>query len=70
MTIHRARAVSAAWGAITVDVGASGHINTEAGFGPWPAGERLLDELVSGRGLYRRLSADRGTASESLETVR
>jgi hypothetical protein len=45
MTIHRARAVSVAWGDITVDVDASGHINTEAGFGPWPAEERLLDEL-------------------------
>jgi uncharacterized protein len=27
-----------AWGAVTVDAGASGHINAESGHGPWPEG--------------------------------
>jgi predicted alpha/beta hydrolase family esterase len=26
----------------------AGHINVEAGYGPWPEGRRLLDELVNG----------------------
>jgi predicted alpha/beta hydrolase family esterase len=33
------------WGSLCVSVGASGHINTMAGFGPWPFGEELLTEL-------------------------
>lgn len=40
-----AERLAAAWGSRFVSAGASGHINTEAGFGPWPAGERLLAEL-------------------------
>ncbi|WP_437286614.1 alpha/beta hydrolase [Sorangium sp. So ce406] len=27
-------------------VGPSGHINTDAGFGPWPEGERILAALM------------------------
>jgi predicted alpha/beta hydrolase family esterase len=34
------------WGARLVDAGDAGHLNTEAGYGPWPAGEQLLAELV------------------------
>jgi len=33
------------WGSLCVSVGAGGHINTAAGFGPWPFGEALLAEL-------------------------
>jgi predicted alpha/beta hydrolase family esterase len=36
------------WGARLVDAGAVGHLDTASGFGPWPEGERLVDEL--GRG--------------------
>jgi predicted alpha/beta hydrolase family esterase len=28
-----------------VDAGDSGHVNADAGLGPWPLGERLLAEL-------------------------
>jgi predicted alpha/beta hydrolase family esterase len=42
---ERSRALAAAWGARLVDAGASGHLNPDAGFGPWPAGETLLAEL-------------------------
>jgi predicted alpha/beta hydrolase family esterase len=43
--IDRAEAFAAAWGSRLVSIGAAGHINTAAGFGEWPAGERLLHEL-------------------------
>jgi uncharacterized protein len=43
----RARELAAAWGAGLVDAGASGHINVQAGFGPWPAGERIVNSLIS-----------------------
>jgi len=43
----RARELAQAWGAGFVDAGASGHINTAAGFGPWPAGERIVRSLLS-----------------------
>jgi predicted alpha/beta hydrolase family esterase len=43
-----ARAVhwSRLWGADLVDLGEAGHINAEAGFGPWPYGLTLLADLV------------------------
>lgn len=31
-----------------VDLGASGHINADSGFGPWPQGRQLLHDLVHG----------------------
>jgi predicted alpha/beta hydrolase family esterase len=37
-TIERAGQFAAAWGSRFVNLGACGHINTEAGFGPWPQG--------------------------------
>ena len=33
------------WGSKLVDVGAVGHLNPAAGFGPWPAADALLREL-------------------------
>jgi predicted alpha/beta hydrolase family esterase len=42
----RARSLAGSWGARFVDVGRSGHINTAAGFGPWPEGEALLKGLL------------------------
>jgi predicted alpha/beta hydrolase family esterase len=44
---ERARELAQAWGAGFVDAGASGHINADAGFGPWPAGERIVQSLIS-----------------------
>jgi predicted alpha/beta hydrolase family esterase len=46
-TIERARHFADAWGSRFVSIGACGHINTEAGFGPWPQGERLLADLLA-----------------------
>jgi predicted alpha/beta hydrolase family esterase len=49
MTPARARAFADDWGAEFVDAGALGHINVEAGFGPWPDGERMLRNLLTTR---------------------
>jgi predicted alpha/beta hydrolase family esterase/GNAT superfamily N-acetyltransferase len=35
------------WGATFVDAGNAGHLNTDAGFGPWPEGLALLDRLAA-----------------------
>ncbi|PWC84726.1 hypothetical protein TSH100_17075 [Azospirillum sp. TSH100] len=35
------------WRAELVDLGEAGHINAEAGFGPWPYGLRILRALVA-----------------------
>jgi serine hydrolase len=45
--IDRARAWARAWGSRFVSIGAAGHINADAGFGPWPQGLALLDELIA-----------------------
>ena len=42
---ERTRALATAWGSRLVDVGTLGHVNADAGLGPWPLGERLLAEL-------------------------
>jgi predicted alpha/beta hydrolase family esterase len=49
MTLARARTFADDWGAEFVDAGALGHINVEAGFGPWPDGERMLRNLLTTR---------------------
>jgi predicted alpha/beta hydrolase family esterase len=36
-----------AWGSSLVDAGDAGHLNTDAGYGPWPAGERMLMNLAA-----------------------
>lgn len=41
----RAAAFAIAWGSRFVDIGSAGHINPAAGFGPWPLGRLLLDDL-------------------------
>ncbi|WP_437748046.1 alpha/beta hydrolase [Sorangium sp. So ce1504] len=33
-------------GLVTIQAGPCGHINVDAGFGPWPEGERLLAALI------------------------
>ena len=46
VSFPRARQFAERWGSRLVDLGASGHINVEAGFGPWPEGRRLLQDLL------------------------
>ncbi|MGZ8218555.1 RBBP9/YdeN family alpha/beta hydrolase, partial [Methylomagnum sp.] len=45
MAFERAADWSARWGCRLVNLGRAGHINVESGFGPWPRGPRLLEEL-------------------------
>jgi uncharacterized protein len=45
LSMNRARHFARCWGSELVPAGAAGHLNTVAGFGPWPAGERLLESL-------------------------
>ena len=44
-SLERATQFAAAWGARLVTLDHAGHINADAGFGPWPEGRRLLAEL-------------------------
>lgn len=45
-SIERAREFAHAWGSRLVNIGDCGHINAAAGFGEWPGGEELLNELL------------------------
>jgi predicted alpha/beta hydrolase family esterase len=46
-TIGWSRLLAEQWGARFVDVGDAGHVNVEAGLGPWPRGEELLRGLLA-----------------------
>jgi predicted alpha/beta hydrolase family esterase len=48
VTLERASAFARAWGSRLVVLERAGHINADAGFGPWPEGRRLLAELETG----------------------
>jgi len=48
VTPVRAAAFARAWGSRLVTVEHAGHLNADAGFGPWPEGRRLLAELTKG----------------------
>jgi predicted alpha/beta hydrolase family esterase len=39
--------IAAAWGAMLVDAGESGHINAESGHGPWPEGTMVFAQFLS-----------------------
>ncbi|MEU4192386.1 alpha/beta hydrolase [Kribbella sp. NPDC026611] len=41
------RLLAKRWGARFVDLGNAGHVNAEAGFGPWPEGKKLLQDLTN-----------------------
>ncbi|MHA6764464.1 RBBP9/YdeN family alpha/beta hydrolase [Streptacidiphilus sp. PAMC 29251] len=45
--IGSSRLLAEQWGARFVDLGDAGHVNPEAGFGPWPQGEDLLRDLLT-----------------------
>ena len=46
VSLTRAKELAAAWGSRLVTLPGAGHVNADAGFGPWPEGRRLLDELL------------------------
>jgi predicted alpha/beta hydrolase family esterase len=45
-SVTRTEALNQAWQARMVIIPQAGHINVEAGFGPWPQGLRLLRRLI------------------------
>jgi predicted alpha/beta hydrolase family esterase len=47
LQIDRAKYFADGWGSRFMNIGSGGHINADAGFGPWPQGEELLQELLS-----------------------
>lgn len=46
VTLATARYWAGRWASRFVNVGAKGHINVDAGFGPWPEGFELYESLV------------------------
>ncbi len=46
LSVERIFGFARAWGSRRVEIGPAGHINAASGFGPWPQGEALLDELL------------------------
>jgi predicted alpha/beta hydrolase family esterase len=45
-TFDRFEQLAVDWGARLVDAGDAGHLDTSSGYGPWPDGERLVEELT------------------------
>lgn len=48
LSFDGAARLAARWGSELVDLGAAGHINAETGYGPWPYGLALLQQLDPG----------------------
>ena len=46
MPFARSSALAQSWQADRVDLGFAGHINIASGFGPWPGGKELRDDLL------------------------
>lgn len=46
---ERSREYAAAWGSRLVILDDAGHINADAGFGPWPLGDALVVELLDAK---------------------
>lgn len=39
--------IAAAWGSLVIDAGEAGHINSDAGYGPWPEGSMAFAQFLS-----------------------
>ena len=50
VSLWRAEYFAKSWGGRFIIIGPAGHINTDAGFGPWRQGEVLLQQLVQHSG--------------------
>jgi predicted alpha/beta hydrolase family esterase len=61
LSIDKAARLAARWGSNFIDIGAAGHINAETGFGPWPYGLALLQQLDA-----QRAAAAESAPSESI----
>ncbi|HQR52048.1 MAG TPA: alpha/beta hydrolase [Burkholderiales bacterium] len=56
--IGKARNLARQWGSRFVNVGAAGHINVDAGYGPWPEGKRLFESLRAAVDICTPIPAD------------
>jgi uncharacterized protein len=45
VSLERAKLFASNWGSGFINIGKAGHINLAAGFGPWPQGLELLQQL-------------------------
>lgn len=45
--IEMADDLAAAWGSLFIDAGEAGHINSAAGYGPWPEGSMVFAQFLS-----------------------
>lgn len=67
LSADRARALAIRWRANIVDVGEAGHINAESGYGPWPFGLSLLQQLADQHALRNAPYAE---SSEVIRSAR
>jgi uncharacterized protein len=49
VTFERAQYFASCWGSEIEDAGNAGHLNADAGYGPWPRGRELLRKLMNSR---------------------
>jgi len=47
VTVDRAEFFARSWGSRFVTIPQGGHLNASSGLGEWPAGKKLLKELLS-----------------------
>jgi predicted alpha/beta hydrolase family esterase len=62
VSFERAQYFAHCWGAELEDAGDAGHLNTDAGYGPWPRGKELLRKLT--RATAQRKSFDHAASSD------
>ena len=58
MAFDHSRQLAQSWGAELYDIGHAGHVNAASGFGPWPKGKAMRDDLLARTarpGMLRRL---------------
>ena len=67
-TMARAAAFAAAWGSRLVTLDRAGHINAEAGYGPWPEGRRA-PRRARHAGLSAPTSADRSRPGKAVRSI-
>jgi uncharacterized protein len=64
MNHARAKDLARGWKAKVIDMGLAGHINLAAGYGPWPMGFDLRDDLIRrGQAVARPVSGSGLTAA-------
>lgn len=57
-TPARAAALACAWQADFVEAGEAGHLNADAGYGPWPEGWKIIESWLAQHGLAWPVEGD------------